>query len=60
MNQKVNLDGSQSSSAYGETSNWHMEILVGVPAKLANSHSVKPEFTAPQVDKNTNLKFELG
>ena len=58
--EKVHLDGSQSSGIYGETISYTWKQSSGPSAKLANSHSVKPEFIAPQVDKNTNLKFELS
>ena len=58
--ENVHLDGSQSSGLYGETISYTWKQSSGPSAKLANSHSVKPEFIAPQVDKNTNLKFELS
>ena len=58
--EKVHLDGSQSSGIYGETISYIWKQSSGPSAKLANSNSVKPEFIAPQVDKNTNLKFELS
>jgi hypothetical protein len=58
--EKVHLDGSQSSGIYGETISYTWKQSSGPSAKLANSHSARPEFIAPQVDKNTNLKFELS
>ncbi|MDP9197352.1 MAG: Ig-like domain-containing protein [Thermoproteota archaeon] len=56
---KVQLDGSESRGIYGETVGYTWKQASGPSAKLSKSHSAKPEFDAPQVVKNTNLKFEL-
>ncbi|MDQ5868486.1 MAG: Ig-like domain-containing protein [Thermoproteota archaeon] len=58
--EKVQLDGSQSSGIYGETISYTWKQTSGPSAKLSKSHSAKPGFDAPEVDKNTNLKFELS
>jgi hypothetical protein len=56
---KIKLDGSYSRGLYGKEVSYVWKQISGPSGSLGKSHSEKPEFKAPQVDRNINLKFEL-
>jgi hypothetical protein len=56
---KIKLDASGSRGLYDEEVSYIWKQISGPSGILSKSHSQNPEFKAPQVDKNTNLKFEL-
>jgi len=55
----IQLDGSGSKGLYAGDVTYVWKQTSGPSAKLSTSHSSKPEFTAPDVAKNVNLKFDL-
>ena len=55
----IQLDGSGSKGLYGGDVTYVWKQTSGPSAKLSTSHSSKPDFTAPEVGKNVNLKFDL-
>ena len=55
----IQLDGSGSKGLYADDVTYVWKQTSGPSAKLSTSHSSKPEFTAPDVAKNVNLKFDL-
>jgi hypothetical protein len=56
---KIKLDARGSRSLYDEEVSYIWKQVSGPSGALSKSHSQNPEFKAPQVDENTNLKFEL-
>ena len=53
------LDGSKSLTYEGGKLYYTWKQIGGIYSKLSNSHSPAPKFTAPKVDKDSKLKFEL-
>ena len=53
------LDGSKSLNYEGGKLYYTWKQIGGTYSKLSNSHSPAPKFTAPKVDKDSKLKFEL-
>jgi hypothetical protein len=56
---KIKLDARGSRSLYDEEVSYIWKQVSGPSGAVSKSHSQNPEFKAPQVDENTNLKFEL-
>ena len=57
--QNVQLDGSGSSDEDKDTLTYQWKQISGTDVKLSDANTIKPSFTAPKVDKETELVFEL-
>jgi hypothetical protein len=57
--QNVQLDGSGSTDEDKDTLNYQWKQISGPEVKLSDANAVKPSFTAPKVDKETEFVFEL-
>jgi hypothetical protein len=55
----VTLDGSNSSDPDGDSLNYSWTQISGPNVMLTDADTVTPEFTAPEVDSETDLTFEL-
>ena len=55
----VNLDASGSSDSDGDTLSYQWVQTSGPTVSLSNASSAQASFTAPQVNANTNLIFEV-
>jgi hypothetical protein len=55
----VQLDGSASSDADKDTLTYKWRQTAGLIVKLSDAQTAQPSFTAPQVEKETVLVFEL-
>ena len=55
----IKLEASNSRDIYDGELSYVWKQISGPSGSLSNSHSEKPEFRAPPVNKNTDLKFEL-
>ncbi len=55
----VMLDGSQSLDPQGQAVAWAWRQTGGPPVALSDGSAVQPSFTAPEVDADTVLSFEL-
>ena len=58
----VTLDGSGSTAAAGGTLTyaWTQTDSTGITVTLSNALAIQPTFTAPDVDANTTLTFQLA
>ncbi len=56
---KVVLDGSKSKSTTNKKLKYKWKQILGKKVKLENANSVKASFIAPDVKKDTKLKFAL-
>jgi hypothetical protein len=57
--QVVQLDGSSSTDDDKDSLSYQWKQISGPTVKLSDTKPDKPSFTAPKVDKDTNLVFEL-
>jgi len=57
--QNVQLDGSESSDDDKDELTYQWKQISGPEVKLSDAQRAKPSFTAPKVDKETELEFEL-
>jgi hypothetical protein len=57
--QNVQLDGSASSDEDKDELTYQWKQISGPEVKLSDANAVKPSFTAPKVDKETEFVFEL-
>ena len=58
-NTEVKLDGSKSTDRDGDNLKFEWSQTKGSDAKLSDKHDASPSFVAPEVDKETEMQFEL-
>jgi hypothetical protein len=58
-NTEVKLDGSKSNDPDGDNLKFEWSQTKGSDVKLSDKHDTSPSFVAPEVDKETDMQFEL-
>ena len=58
-NTEVKLDGSKSTDRDGDNLKFEWSQTKGSDVKLSDKHDASPSFVAPEVDKETEMQFEL-
>jgi hypothetical protein len=58
-NTEVKLDGSKSTDPDGDNLKFEWSQTKGSDVKLSDKHDASPSFVAPEVDKETEMQFEL-
>jgi hypothetical protein len=58
-NTEVKLDGSKSTDPDGDNLKFAWSQTKGSDVKLSDKHDTSPSFVAPEVDKETEMQFEL-
>ncbi len=58
-NTEVKLDGSKSTDPDGDNLKFAWSQTKGSDVKLSDKHATTPSFVAPEVDKETEMQFEL-
>ena len=58
-NMEVKLDGSKSTDHDGDSLKFEWSQTKGSDVKLSDKHDTSPSFVAPEVDKETEMQFEL-
>ena len=58
-NTEVKLDGSKSTDRDGDNLKFEWSQTKGSDVKLSDKHDASPSFVAPEVDKKTEMQFEL-
>ncbi len=58
-NTEVKLDGSKSIDPDGDNLKFEWSQTKGSDVKLSDKHDTSPSFVAPEVDKETEMQFEL-
>jgi hypothetical protein len=58
-NTEVKLDGSKSTDPDGDSLKFEWSQTKGSDVKLSDKHDASPSFVAPEVDKETEMQFEL-
>ena len=56
---KVQLDGSASADADGDAVTYEWTQVAGPTVSLSGADTATPSFTAPEVEKDTELRFSL-
>jgi Bacterial Ig domain/PKD domain len=56
---EVKLDGSKSTDPDGNNLKFEWSQTKGSDVKLSDKHDTSPSFVAPEVDKETEMQFEL-
>ena len=56
---EVKLDGSKSTDPDGDNLKFEWSQTKGSDVKLSDKHDTSPSFVAPEVDKETEMQFEL-
>ena len=58
-NKEVKLDGSKSTDPDGDNLNFEWSQTKGSDVKLSDKHDASPSFVAPEINKETDMQFEL-